>query len=171
MPGVAWWRVREQSGGQHVEQTTHIFDLCRYLVDSEVIAVHGLTAQGSIRDVANYDVDDMSVVNISFANEVVANIASACMLKGWGRVKLEVFCNGLVIDISGGSISINRDGETEDYSNQVNGYAHEDRVFIDAVISGDSSKIRSPYSDALKTLQLTLAASQSFETGQPVFLS
>ena len=35
MPGVAWWRVREQSGGQHVEQTTHIFDLCRYLVDSD----------------------------------------------------------------------------------------------------------------------------------------
>ena len=171
MPGVAWWRVRELSGGQHVEQTTHIFDLCRYLVDSEVIAVHGFTAQGSIRDVANYDVDDMSVVNISFANGVVANIASACMLKGWGRVKLEVFCNGLVIDISGGSISINRNGETEDYSNEVNGYDHEDRVFIDAVISGDSSKIRSPYSDALKTLQLTLAASQSFETGQPVFLS
>ena len=124
-----------------------------------VIAVHALTAQGSIRDVVDYDVDDMSVVNISFANGMVANIASACMLKGWRRVKLEVFCNGLVIDISGGSISIDRDGETDDYSNEVNGYAHEDRVFIDAVIRGDSSKIRSPYSDALKTRQLTLAAS------------
>ena len=98
-------------------------------------------------------------LTVSFANGMVANIASACMLKGWRRVKLEVFCNGLVIDISGGSISINRDGETEDYSNEVNGYAHEDRVFIDAVIRGDSSKIRSPYSAALKTRQLTLAAS------------
>ena len=81
MPGVAWWRVREPAGGHHVAEPTHIFDLCRYLVDSEVIVVHGLTAQGSIRDVADYDVDDMSVVNISFANGMVANIASACMLK------------------------------------------------------------------------------------------
>ena len=31
MPGVSWWRRREQSGGQAVEQTTHIFDLARYL--------------------------------------------------------------------------------------------------------------------------------------------
>jgi len=32
MPGVPWWRVRAQSGGQHVEQTTHIFDLARFVL-------------------------------------------------------------------------------------------------------------------------------------------
>lgn len=170
MPDVAWWRVREQSGGQHVEQTTHIFDLCRYLVNSEVVAVYGLAAQGSMTDIPDYDVDDMSVVNISFANGVVANITSACMLKDWGRVKLELFSNGLVVDISGGSVNINRDGQIEEFTNKINGYAHEDRVFIDAVKNGDTSKIRAPYNDALKTLELTLAASQSFETGQIVNL-
>ena len=72
---------------------------------------------------------------------------------------------------SASALPPSRDGETEGYSNEVSGYTHEDRVFIDAVISGDSSEIRSPYSDALKTLQVTLAASQSFETKQPVFLS
>ena len=30
LPGTPWWRVRAQSGGQHVEQTTHIFDLARF---------------------------------------------------------------------------------------------------------------------------------------------
>ena len=34
---VYWWRNKNESGGQIVEQTTHIFDLARYLV-GEVIA-------------------------------------------------------------------------------------------------------------------------------------
>ncbi|MEC8840390.1 MAG: gfo/Idh/MocA family oxidoreductase, partial [Candidatus Poribacteria bacterium] len=65
----------------------------------------------------------------------------------------------------------NREGETETFGNEVNGYQHEDRVFIDAVKSKNGSKIRSPYSDALKTLQLTLAASESFIMGKQVNLT
>jgi predicted dehydrogenase len=37
-PRVAWWRVKAESGGQIVEQTTHIFDLVRYLAgEPEVV--------------------------------------------------------------------------------------------------------------------------------------
>ena len=93
------------------------------------------------------------------------------MLKGFGRVKLEIFSNGLVVDVSSGSIKINREDETETYANEVNGYQHEDRVFINAVKSKNGSKIRSPYEDALKTLQITLAASESFITGKQVDLT
>lgn len=189
LPGTPWWRVREQSGGQHLEQTTHVFDLCRYLIDSDVVAVHGFATQGSMETVENYDLDDMSVVNIRFANGVVANVTSACMLKGWERVKLELLCNGLVVEIhpslelgfidtasgdrgvKGGTMCINRQGEVEEYDNDVSGYVEEDRIFIDAVKSGDTSQIRSPYADSLKTLELTLAASRSFETGQSIILN
>jgi hypothetical protein len=41
-----------------------------------------------------------------------------------------------------------------------------DRVFVDAVKSGDGSKIRSPYSDAIKTLALTLAMNRSGKSGK-----
>ena len=188
LPGTPWWRVREQSGGQHLEQTTHVFDLCRYLVGSDVVTVHGFAAQGSMETVENYDLDDMSVVNIRFANDVVANVTSACMMKGWERVKLELLCNGLVVEIhpslelgfidttsgdkgvKGGIMRVNRQGEIEEYDNDVSGYVEEDRIFIDAVKSGDTSQIRSPYADSLKTLELTLAASRSFETGQAITL-
>ena len=44
----------------------------------------------------------------------------------------------------------------------------EDRTFIDAIKSGDSSKIRSPYSDAIKTLKLGFAANKSMETGEKI---
>ena len=43
-----------------------------------------------------------------------------------------------------------------------------DRTFIDAVISGDGSKIRSPYEDAVKTLAFVLACNESIDTGKPV---
>ena len=43
MPGVAWWRRQEGSGGQFVEQTTHIVDLLRYCA-GEVTEVYAAAA-------------------------------------------------------------------------------------------------------------------------------
>ena len=167
MPGTPWWRVRAESGGQHVEQTTHIFDLARFLVGSDGKTVHGVAASGSMEDIENYDIDDISMVNIEFKNGAVANIVSSCAMEGFGRVHLEVFTRGLVVTV-GGANEVNKGGETESLSNA--GGQDRDRVFIDAVKSGDSSKILSPYSDALETLRIMLAASTSFRTGKAVDL-
>ena len=116
-------------------------------------------------DIPNYDVDDLSMVNIEFENGSIANIVSCCAMQGWGRVHLEVFCRGLVITV-GGSNEINREGETEKLSGEEG--QDRDRVFIDAVKTGDRSKILSPYSDALETQKIMLAASKSFETGKAI---
>ena len=43
-----------------------------------------------------------------------------------------------------------------------------DRTFIDAVLTGDGSKILSPYADAVKTLAFVLACNQSIEEKRPV---
>lgn len=167
LPGTPWWRVRAQSGGQHVEQTTHIFDLARFLIGSDGKTVHGVAASGSMTDIPNYDVDDISMVNIEFQNGTVANIVSSCAMAGYGRVQLEVFCRGLVVTV-GGPNNFNRKGETEPLSSA--GGQDRDRVFIDAVKSGDNSEILSSYSDALQTLRIMLAASTSFRTGKAVDL-
>ncbi|RKU32472.1 hypothetical protein C6495_10725 [Candidatus Poribacteria bacterium] len=167
LPGTPWWRVRAQSGGQHVEQTTHIFDLARFLIGSDGKTVHGVAASGSMTDIPNYDVDDISMVNIEFQNGTVANIVSSCAMAGYGRVQLEVFCRGLVVTV-GGPNNFNRKGETEQLSSA--GGQDRDRVFIDAVKSGDGSEILSSYSDALQTLRIMLAASTSFRTGKAVDL-
>jgi len=168
MPGVHWWRVRAESGGQHVEQTIHIFDLCRYIVGSDAVLVHGVANSGGMTHVPDYDVDDISMVNIEFKSGVVANITSCCAMKGWGRVQLEVFCPGLAVTVSGGGLTVNREGEAEEVAKVP--ALDRDRVFIDAVKPGDSSKILSPYADALETHRITMAASKSFETGKAVDL-
>ncbi|MXY28931.1 Gfo/Idh/MocA family oxidoreductase [Candidatus Poribacteria bacterium] len=167
LPGTPWWRVRAQSGGQHVEQTTHIFDLARFLLGSDGKTVHGVAASGTLTDVENYDVDDISMVNIEFKNGTVANIVSCCAMDGFGRVQLEVFTRGLVVTV-GGPNQVNRGGETEPLSNEDG--QDRDRVFLDAVKTGDSSQILSSYSDALETLRIMLAASTSFRTGKAVDL-
>jgi predicted dehydrogenase len=167
MPGTPWWRVRAESGGQHVEQTTHIFDLARFLVGSDGKTVHGVAASGSMEHIENYDIDDISMVNIEFKNGAVANIVSSCAMEGFGRVHLEVFTRGLVVTV-GGANEVNKGGETEPLSSDSG--QDRDRVFIDAVKSGDRSEILSDYSDALETLRIMLAASTSFRTGKAVDL-
>jgi predicted dehydrogenase len=165
LPGVPWWRARAESGGQHVEQTTHIFDLARYLL-GDAKAVHGVATRGSMAGVPDYDIDDLSMVNIEFENGAIANIVSSCAMESWKRVHIEVFCRELVVTVPGPKI--NRNGEDEPVP-EVKG-RDRDRVFIDAVKTGDSSKILSPYGDALKTFRIMMAASKSFETGKAVDL-
>ena len=46
----------------------------------------------------------------------------------------------------------------------------EDRTFLQAVQSGDASAIRCDYSEAVKTLLLTLAATQSAIVGSTISL-
>jgi predicted dehydrogenase len=135
-------------------------------VGSDAVLVHGVANSGGITDVPDYDVDDISMVNIVFKNGVAANIASCCAMKGWGRVQLEVFCPGLVVTIGGGGPLVNREGKAEEVAKAPS--LDRDRVFIDAVKTGDASKILSPYADALETHKITMAASKSFKTGKAV---
>jgi len=171
MPGTPWWRVKKQSGGQHVEQTTHIFDVCRFLLRADAISVHAVAAKGGMTDVPNYDIEDMSFVNIVFNNGTIANIQSACCLSGWGRVKIEIFGRDLAADVSQGrAVLVTGPDKREEIPSSVNPYVEEDRIFIDAVKTGDRSKILSPYADAVQTQKIMIAASRSMESGKTVFL-
>jgi len=170
MPGVAWWRVRSKSGGQLVEQTTHIVDLARFLA-GEVQSLHAVRHQGVIRKtVENFDVDDASTVNLGFVGKAVASITSSCMVPHARRVGLEVFCEGLALNLTGGSLTVRRQGEVRELSFGDNPYLAEDQAFIGAAAGGDASAIRSTYADALETLRVTLAANESMETGKVMVL-
>ena len=75
---------------------------------------------------------------------------------------------GTTGNAGGGTPCVSDDGKGVVYRN-ANDYGAEcDRAFIDAVISGDPSAIRSPYADALKSVALVLACNESMDSGQPV---
>ena len=73
--------------------------------------------------------------------------------------------------ISGDGTQVKNDNEKGiTVKNEVDFGTMCDRTFIDAVITGDASKIRSPYEDAMKTVALCLACNESMRTGLPVKL-
>ena len=167
MPGVAWWRRMDQSGGQFVEQTTHIVDLARYLV-GDIRRVSAQYATRALGHVDNFTVPDVGSVNVVFANGAVGNIATSCMLGQGYTTGLHLLCQGIVLEETANTLKVIQQGYTQEYRSNENPYLLEDRTFIEAVRSGDPANIRAPYEEAVKTLLVTLAANRSAETGQAV---
>ncbi|GGJ02031.1 hypothetical protein GCM10010885_09110 [Alicyclobacillus cellulosilyticus] len=161
-----WWRRMDLSGGQLVEQSTHIADLMRYLAE-EVTRVHAEMALVASRDVADLDIYDVGCVNVRFASGAVGALTTtftqvdhAAGVEVFGRhFRLRIDMDGAVLITSAGREVV---PAGEDF------YARQDKAFLQAVATGDASLIRSPYVDAARTLALTLAANASARSGQPV---
>ena len=160
MPGVPWWRVLAESGGQIVEQTTHIFDLARYLLGA-VESVHAMARTGLLADIPNYDVHDASVTNLRFQSGAIASITSACMLAAGGHVGLDLYQKNQVLRLTSGALTIDRPSGRDVVELGNNPTQAEDRAFLQAVQTGDAAGIRCSYAEAVQTLAVTLAATQS----------
>ena len=167
MPGVPWWRRLDQSGGQFVEQTTHIFDAARYLL-GEITEVTARAANRASQGVENFTVTDVGAALVTFASGAVGTFHNTCLLQSMGyTVGLHVVTPDLIVELSGNCTLIDAQGRTE-IKSALNPYEAEDRAFLDAVTKRDQSLIRSPYADAVETLAVTLAANHSYQTGQSV---
>ena len=128
MPGVWWWRRMDTSGGQAVEQTTHIFDLARYF-GGEVKEVYAAHAQRFLhREVEDFTVDDVGTVTLKFVSGAIANISSGCIAPY--RVGLDIIGNNQVISISGHGLSTVIGGERSSETFSDNAYLEQDRAFL-----------------------------------------
>ncbi|MHC1696083.1 MAG: Gfo/Idh/MocA family protein [Eubacteriales bacterium] len=197
IPEVDWWRHKELSGGQLVEQTVHNIDIQRYFF-GDVEEVYSTATRNIITasECPGYDTDDISTTIFKFQNGVVSTMMTGCycldgaawdskLTFGTRSSRLDYYlCSH--VQIYGGDIKpaveesaggiIKGDGMQKHNDNEqgvrfgtsVDFGTLCDRTFIDAVISGDASKIRSPYSDAVKTLATVLACNESMKTGLPV---
>jgi len=165
-PGVAWWRRMEQSGGQMVEQTTHIFDLARYLC-GDVTEVYAAYANRSSKDIPEFNIHDVGAATLKFASGAIGAMSNTCLLSVPYTVGLHVIAKDLVVEIHG-DLRVIEPGHTEAFTSGVNAMQEENRAFIEAVRTGNTSGIRSTYDDAVKTLAVTLACNESAATGKPV---
>ena len=168
MPGVFWWRRKSMSGGQIMEQTTHTFDLARYLF-GEVTSVYCVGRTGLITDVENYDIEDASICTLVFESGLICEITSSCAVSAGAGVNMEAYCRNCWLKLAAGGQSLEtiQGNETCTASNSANVFEIEDRIWIEAVQSGDGSKIRSSYEDACRTQFVTCAANESIASGKP----
>ncbi len=163
-----WWRQMDKSGGQLVEQTTHIVDLVRYLV-GEVTSVHAHMRLVDSSDIEDLDIYDVGAVNIEFSNGAIGQVRTT-FLQPDHRSGAEIMGKGFRVTVDGGTLTIvDHDGTTTKKSS-VDFYREQDVAFLNAVQTGDRSLILAPYDEAAKTLAVTLAANQSAKTGQVVEL-
>lgn len=171
MPRTLWWRIQEQSGGQVVEQATHVVDLQRYLV-GEIESVHAVAATRLMTDAPSLNINDVSAATFQFENGAVGTLLNTCGLNG---VPGESWDHGVTIvsrDLSmwvwheGGRIA--QPGEVRELTNSTDCKYLLDEAFVRAVQSGDASNVRSTYADAVRTLRVTLAIEESARTGAPV---
>ncbi|MBI2193133.1 MAG: Gfo/Idh/MocA family oxidoreductase [Planctomycetes bacterium] len=166
---VPWWIKKDQGGGQHFEQTTHTFDMARYLFGNvrEVIA-RGRT--GLNADIPGYEIEDASAATLVFESGLMGTIFSGCFQRtGPGRNGFEIFCRHGKLEFHNRSHLIVRQGQEEHrYPNTVDLALAEDTAFVDAVLQKDIQRMRSPYPDGVKSLALSAAVSDSMATGLPV---
>src|SRR2546428_811857 len=170
LPGSPWWRLRAQSGGQLVEQATHIFDLCRYLI-GEVSTVFAGASRGQFQELPGYDIDDASACTLLFKSGAVGTIIATDLApRGYSDIGLHLISRDLTLEITPTRLRVSRPGRVEEIVAAGNAYQAEDRAFVQAVAGGDRARIRCDYADAVRTLELTLAAARSVESEQAVRL-
>jgi predicted dehydrogenase len=178
-PRINEWKGKMAlSGGQIVKQTTHIVDTLRYLV-GEVESVYFRQALRTL-EIDGFDEPDVGTMTLQFENGVIGTLTNACMLPNARRTRIgvEILAKDLDVTLRMDGLTVAREDRITEYLDRPfsrgpvdeNPYWREVMAFIEAVKTGDASPIRSTYSDAVKTLEISTAANRSAETGQVVSL-
>lgn len=160
-PGT-WLRQMDKSGGQIVEQATHTIDMMRYLV-GEVKEVFAFQENRVLKRI---DCPDVNSVCMKFESGALGSLTTTWAYdpSDWSNANiLDILFEASLLHWAGGSLSVKPEPETP---LEVKPGQSIDRVFVDAVKSGDSSNIRTPYSDAVKSLAVSLAINRSGRTGK-----
>jgi len=164
-----WWRRKELSGGQVLEQTTHIFDLCRFLA-GEVERVYAEFATILNADKPNFTIEDVSVVTLRFRNRAIGFVTSTSGVKPKGVfVGLKLLARNLQLNVEGPkTVHILKNQESLEFVSERDLVYDEDRKFIDAVTKDLPTE--TPISEGVKSLELSVAAIKSAESGKVIKL-
>jgi len=169
-PKIPFNRYKSKSGGQVVEQVTHIVDTVRYAV-GEIVEVFGWQNNVAHLDEEDWDNDDVGTACVRFQDGALGTITNCYALTEGapGGNGAEVLTPDRRVLWAGNSLTIvTKNGEEKPEFPAGPAHQWEDLAFVEAVRTGDPSGILSPYSDGMKTLAVTLACARSGASGQPV---
>lgn len=176
LPGPAWWRDETRSGGQVVEQATHLVDLSRRLLGEATVVAAAVARHPHPELPGGASVPDASTAILRHERGAVSTLSVTWVLGGTSAQELRLFADGLAITIRQQGV-LYEDGRlkavtaTDGFTGSrlwgVTGtryvptgndpFRDENRAFLRAIRTGDPRHLVSGYADALATHRLTTA--------------
>jgi myo-inositol 2-dehydrogenase / D-chiro-inositol 1-dehydrogenase len=152
-PPPVWWRHQATSGGQFIEQATHLLDLSRFLVGeaSVTAAMIGYHERPAYPDA---DVGDVSSALLCFDTGAIGLFSATCLLERATAVQLQFICDGILITVTEESVHYVVGLEQREVGRGNDPIWAEDRAFLDAVRRNDPRLLICSYADALLTHRL-----------------
>jgi len=191
IPQAPWWKDKKKSGGMLAESTIHQLDIIRYMFD-EPETVMTLGAFGWVNG-PDMTVEELTTTMIRFRGGALGVVMSGCYATHGAsfdsnitfsardkRAVHKIIESLEIVEekksekqgpdrfVTKGDGVLGKEVESRYYRQEGDAGLVCDQTFIEAVINNDPSQIRSPYSDALKTLAFALACNESIETGKQV---
>jgi myo-inositol 2-dehydrogenase/D-chiro-inositol 1-dehydrogenase len=153
LPTPAWWRRQALSGGQMVEQATHLLDLARYLVGEARVA-HAAAGTWRRAGIEDADVAGVSTAALQFESGALGSFTATSLLAANESVRLQLICDALLVSITREGVSYDRGRERREVRVLSDPIAAVDRAFLGAVRAGNPALVYSSYADALRTHEL-----------------
>jgi predicted dehydrogenase len=159
LPGADWWRHLSRSGGQVVEQATHLIDACR-LVLGDVTTMHALVTSGptAAADALGGDVPSATAATLSFATGAVGTLCCSYAMPGRHRVQVEFICDGESLVVSEESLVITNAAGVTTTPVETDPYVRQGEAFLHALDHGSHPDLVS-YADALETHRVAITLS------------
>jgi myo-inositol 2-dehydrogenase / D-chiro-inositol 1-dehydrogenase len=172
VPPPRWWPRRDGSGGQTIEQTTHVLDVARGLA-GEVVEVQAFGARAASNRpapgavVPGADIDEVTVASLRFASGALGTVAASCLLPRLRRAGVEVVADGLSLELSETELVVEADGRRAAWTADADARPRPDRDFV-AAVRGAPDRIRVPWAEAYRTHLLACAITGSAAEGRPL---
>lgn len=167
-----WWREREKSGGQMVEQLIHIVDLARVNLGMPRSVFASATRFGHA-DVPDYTAEDISALVLTYHSGAIAVLhASNLAVPGRWAKQWQVIGEMMVANFSDWNVADITDtrpgGVTERIETAVDPFVAQLEDVIGAIRHRRPPRV--PLSDGADTLRIVLAARESADRKREVFL-
>jgi myo-inositol 2-dehydrogenase/D-chiro-inositol 1-dehydrogenase len=151
-----WWRKQAKSGGQVVEQATHLIDTARFLL-GEATVISATAAHHDRPAYPDLDIDTATAALLRFETGLFGAFTATCVLGSFVDTAIEFLCDGRKITLSLKEMHIDSaDGRTTESTGE-DPLAIADRAFIAAVQAKDPASLPCSYTEALATQKLCYA--------------
>jgi predicted dehydrogenase len=156
-PSAAWWRDEDRSGGQLVEQATHLVDLARVLLGEPRVLAAAMQ-QRPRPGYPDWTAAQVTAALLLFSERIPTTLTATCLLQGPLSMQLQLVCEGRALTLTERILRVESGRQLEDeIPVTVDPFLVEDERFLEAVRDQNPHRVLCDYADALATHRVAMA--------------